>query len=1048
MTLPGGPADKLGNRYEQWWTLSEFVRMLNGEAEALRIEDPAVEKAEFVVTIGSRRELHQAKRSHSSGKWTIRQLWAEGVLAAAGEALAGNDDRFVFVSGSDAPELRGLCDAASDAETDEEFLQNFLKAAGRKHAFEKLLGWWQCDEWSTRDRLRRIEVRVIDEPGLIQNVKWGVRALFLGDPEPIIAELRAIADDSVHRKWTRGSLVQRLEARGYQHRVLAAPENAAAAVEAATDQFLDLARRRLIREKLVPNEATRTLRSNLVGPASDQVLTGRAGSGKTVCVVEFVEAVREQGFPILALRLDRVPWRSTTTPTELGRHIGLEESPVMVLAAAAEDRGCPGVLILDQLDAVSAMSGRNSSAFDLVESLLQEARVLRPRGAIHTVVVCRAFDWENDSRLRRLLPPNSGAEVGVVGFTSEDVKSIVASSGFDANLLVPRQVELLRLPQNLSLFLEAEFDVSQAPVFDTAKTLFDRYWDTKRRSVAEQVPRVQEQWLEVIRVLCDEMTAAQQLSVSRETLDGFSPDYLARMASEGVITFDGRRYGFGHESFFDYCFARLFVTQSQYLVSFLKLSEQHLFRRAQVRQVLAYLRDADRARYVDELTQLLSEDGIRLHLKELAFALLAGAIDPGADEWAVWDAWLPPALKALREGVPNSNPVSELAWRKFFGSPFWFGFSERRGMVLDWLNSGNDRLADMAVNYLAVHHRDAPDRVAAVLEPYADRGGQWSDRLRKFMESVQFQASRRLLDLFLRLVDNGTFDEACQPGAGNRNFWSRIYSRSKSHADFIPEVLAHQLRRRLSIIREAGGKPGRGAFLGYESHQGAKVAESAAKAPMDWVEHMLPVILEISDSSLVEDDLPRRDAVWRILIKAEHPSGEDACLQAVAQALGSLAREGETDLSGTVFELRQRGTYTANFLLLALYAGGCERYGNEAATLFCDEPWRFECGYSDNPHWCAIGTIEAMYPHCSPKMREQLESVILGYFPSFERSRNAIEVFGKCPVLPPLGDPCRAEERPCPRSPCRTGAEVRRAGGRTTRGGRRLDRTSDRDSRH
>ena len=52
MTLPGGPADKLGNRYEKWWTLSEFVRLLHGDTEAIRIEDPGVEKAEFVVTTG------------------------------------------------------------------------------------------------------------------------------------------------------------------------------------------------------------------------------------------------------------------------------------------------------------------------------------------------------------------------------------------------------------------------------------------------------------------------------------------------------------------------------------------------------------------------------------------------------------------------------------------------------------------------------------------------------------------------------------------------------------------------------------------------------------------------------------------------------------------------------------------------------------------------------------------------------------------------------------------------------------------------------------
>jgi hypothetical protein len=32
MTLPGGPADKLGNRYEKLWTISEIVSMLMGFA--------------------------------------------------------------------------------------------------------------------------------------------------------------------------------------------------------------------------------------------------------------------------------------------------------------------------------------------------------------------------------------------------------------------------------------------------------------------------------------------------------------------------------------------------------------------------------------------------------------------------------------------------------------------------------------------------------------------------------------------------------------------------------------------------------------------------------------------------------------------------------------------------------------------------------------------------------------------------------------------------------------------------------------------------------
>ena len=987
MTLPGGPADKLGNRYERWWTVSEFLRMLDGESVALRIEDPAVEKAEFVVEAGAHHELHQARRSHPTGKWTLPELWREGLLRAIGEQLRGNEDRFVFVSSSDAPELRDLCEAARHAASDDEFVGYFLKADKRSQPFDRLFAWWQCDMPEARDRLRRIDVRIIDERGLEEQVRSRVQVLFLGKPGPVLAELRAISEDSVHVSWTRRKLLQELEQRGYLPRSLPSPGNAEAAIEAATDQYLDLVRGRLIAKKLVPNEAVRTLLSHLRGISTTRVLTGRAGSGKTACVVELVEALREQGNSVLAFRLDRIPWSSTTTTTELGRSLHLEESPAHVLAAAAEASGHPAVLIVDQLDAVSTMPGTSSAAFDLVETLLREARVLGTRVVVHTVVVCRAFDLENDSRLRQLVPPDSGAQVEVTEFTEEDVKSILTSSAFDPALLMPRQVELLRLPQNLSLFLEGRFDASRKPIFDTTKALFDRYWDTKRQSIADRIPNVQEQWLDVIRSLCDEMTATQQLSVSKESLDTFSPQYLARMSSEGVLSFDGHRYGFGHESFFDYCFARLFVTGKQSLVSFLTGSEQHLFRRAQVRQVLAYVRDADRPRYLRELRELLSDDRIRLHLKELAFALLAGVTDPSEDEWAIWDRWLPPALNSLRHGTPDADPVSALAWRKFFGSPSWFGFVEQRDVVERLLDSGNDPLADMAVNYLSVHHQRAPDRVAAMLEPYVGRGGQWMVRLRGFMQRARFQSSRRLFDLFLRLVDDGTLDDARIPLAENTTFWSMIYPPSRAGPELFAEVLAHRLRRRLAVIQAGGETPGRRELLGHDSLLARLATESAERVPALWAQHLLPVVLEISDAALDGDELPRRDAVWRYRIRSDHPSGEDACLDALAQALAAVAREGVVDLSDAVRELRRRDAYSANILLLALFAGGCKRYADQAATMFCDEPWRFECGYSDNAQWCAVETIRAIFPHCSPETRERLKSVILGYFPPTERTR-------------------------------------------------------------
>jgi len=52
------------------------------------------------------------------------------------------------------------------------------------------------------------------------------------------------------------------------------------------------------------------------------------------------------------------------------------------------------------------------------------------------------------------------------------------------------------------------------------------------------------------------------------------------------LTDDKRRYGFGHESFSDYCFARTFSSGRQELADYLEADAQHLFRRAQTRQVL------------------------------------------------------------------------------------------------------------------------------------------------------------------------------------------------------------------------------------------------------------------------------------------------------------------------------------------------------------------------------------------------------------------------------------------------------------------------------
>jgi hypothetical protein len=214
MPLPGGPADKLGNRYELWWTISQLQRMLHGALTSIRIEDPGIQKCEFVTFRDSDRELHQAKRSHPNGRWTIADLAGSShrLIQSIGAQLNGNEYRFVFVSSSDARELAELTERARYSANEKEFEGLFVAAKEQSQKLTRLRGYWDaCDIATAYDRLCRIEIRTIDERGIREQARLGAQALFLAKPDDVCGELRTVALNSVHETWTRQALVEHLQ---------------------------------------------------------------------------------------------------------------------------------------------------------------------------------------------------------------------------------------------------------------------------------------------------------------------------------------------------------------------------------------------------------------------------------------------------------------------------------------------------------------------------------------------------------------------------------------------------------------------------------------------------------------------------------------------------------------------------------------------------------------------------------------------------------------------------------------------------------------------
>ncbi len=652
MPLPGGAADKYGNRYEALWTVACLAQVMDERAQAIRLEPPGQEGegAEFWLRTRDALEYHQVKRQHSaSGRWTLEDLAREGVLGHFWRRLSEPAARCVFTSAHSAFQLYELSDRARHAASFEEYERDFLKASEQRSAFEKLSRYWGAPARAVFEALKRVHAYTVSEEYLRATTESHLATLVDATPASALDTLAQLALESVHTELRACDVWHRLERRGFRRRRWESDPHVLAAVQAASDRYARSFHSPSVRGQVIPRDEAQLVLRVLERSAGKRgvLLCGEAGVGKSSVALQVVGALRQRGWPVLAFRLDTLEPRQL--PEQVGADLCLPGSPVSVLAAVAQGRDC--VLIIDQLDAVSLASGRNTWFFDCVDQMIRQAE---GHSGLRVLLGCRRFDLDNDSRLRRLTEGEAGLDVVTVDRLSPTaVRTIVSGLGMSGEQLTGKQLELLSIPLHLSLLAEAARDpAARALDFATVKDLYDRFWRNKVRVASERLG-CPVRWAEIIDALCAYMSERQVLSAPRSILDDWEAD-AAVLASEHVLVEDDSRYAFFHEGFFDYTFARRFVSRGHRLLPLLRGGEQHLFRRAQVRQVLLHEREADRDAYMADLSELLLGPDIRLHIKQVVLALLGGFTDPTEEEWN--------CVSPLIDSA--TDPASPLAWRR------------------------------------------------------------------------------------------------------------------------------------------------------------------------------------------------------------------------------------------------------------------------------------------------------------------------------------------------------------------------------------------------
>ena len=183
--------------------------------------------------------------------------------------------------------------------------------------------------------LRRIHITTIDENRLRHLVDGEARLALLDPRNLAIDRLHCLVADSVHRRLDRGAILSDLATVGVQPRQRSTAS--AETIDAVTESYMRSAARRLIHSSLLSTSAISDLVDGIVNAAHSTsiLVTGGAGSGKTATLYGAVSALRaiEPHIPILAIRLDRAD--PTPSADQLGKRLGLRESPALAIGAGA-----------------------------------------------------------------------------------------------------------------------------------------------------------------------------------------------------------------------------------------------------------------------------------------------------------------------------------------------------------------------------------------------------------------------------------------------------------------------------------------------------------------------------------------------------------------------------------------------------------------------------------------------------------------------------------------------------------------------------------------
>jgi ABC-type dipeptide/oligopeptide/nickel transport system ATPase component len=635
----GGRADKVGNTYENNYLVLLLLCLINEQICSITVEPPGSEGSGieyFTVDNNGNKSYYQCKSGCGGNKsWSISSLKSQGILDTAKEKIEKAENAsYNLISPCDYDGLDSLCNQARTCGTSCD-LNEALSSDKLKTIYEKIMNYYQFDADNPADQshilliLQHMHFEFIPDTDDPSKLEILIGSKISGPAESVRILLANCINDKhlFGIKIVKSTIREILLKNKYYLFDDRSDPDVLESIDRQNTTYWPAYN--CINNKLIHRSISQKIISKLESGRSI-ILHGKAGCGKSGCLEEVIQHLKDKHIQYLSIKLDQFTPKNSAY--EYGVQLQLKRSPVYAIDTIAGHQKC--VLILDQLDSIRSGVSETKTAFSVCKEMFQQAAVINhsQHSDISIICVTRTFDLENRNEFYDLFSPNDmfpslkWENISVDPLSNEDVLNVL---GHDYYGLSSHLKTLLSVPANLLIWTNIE-PINRNNSIDSENQLISKWWEqilsrcTVMNISNSDLNNCKDMMVKMISQADSYSLSSNLLSDYRAIVDMF--------ISEGLLVEHCEKISFTHQIYLDYFISRQMVfsisngTNLSDIIT--KSKEQSIFERYRLLLVLQNLQENYSTQFLSQCTDFLSCTSIHYYYKCAVFEVIGQINSP------------------------------------------------------------------------------------------------------------------------------------------------------------------------------------------------------------------------------------------------------------------------------------------------------------------------------------------------------------------------------------------------------------------------------------